>query len=72
VIARPALSALFTIQQPGLGSPGNVGNVSSQLLILWIMATGTTFAIASGEVDLSIGSTFALCAIGFAHSAIWI
>jgi ribose transport system permease protein len=66
VIALLALGAIFTVLQPRFGSLYNIGNVISQSSILGIMATGMTFAIVSGEIDLSVGSTFALCAISFA------
>lgn len=66
VIALLALGAIFTVLQPRFGSLYNIGNVVSQSSILGIMATGMTFAIVSGEIDLSVGSTFALCAISFA------
>jgi ribose transport system permease protein len=66
VIALLALGVLFTILQPRFGSLYNIGNIVSQSSILGIMATGMTFAIVSGEIDLSVGSTFALCAIAFA------
>ena len=43
---------------------GNLLNVGRQVSLLGIMAIGMTFVLISGEVDLSVGSTYALAGLG--------
>jgi ribose transport system permease protein len=56
----------FTAFNATFGHLTNFGNIASQSSILGIMATGMTFAIVAGEIDLSVGSAFALTAMIFA------
>jgi ribose transport system permease protein len=60
-----AFGICFTILNPNFGNLSNLGNIVSQSTILGIMATGMTFAIVSGEIDLSVGSMFALTSMVF-------
>lgn len=55
----------FTLLNPNFGHLENLGNIVSQSTILGIMATGMTFAIVAGEIDLSVGSAFALTSMVF-------
>jgi ribose transport system permease protein len=41
----------------------NLLNVGRQVSLLGIMAVGMSFVLISGEIDLSIGSTYALCGL---------
>lgn len=45
---------------PSFLTPQNLLNIGRQVSLLGIMAAGMTFVLISGEVDLSIGSTYAL------------
>lgn len=47
----------------GFTSLSNVSNVTQQVAQLGIMAVGMTFVILQGEIDLSIGSIYALGAV---------
>ena len=51
------LNALFT---PGFASAANLWNVLLQVSEVLLVATGMTFVIATGGVDLSVGSTMAV------------
>lgn len=42
----------------------NLLNVGRQISLLGIMAVGMTFVLISGEIDLSVGSTYALGGLG--------
>lgn len=44
-------------------STTNLLNVGRQISLLGIMAVGMTFVLVSGEIDLSIGSIYALCGL---------
>lgn len=62
VIALVALvlgNAIFT---PNFASAGNFWNVLSQVSITLLVAVGMTYVIATGGVDLSVGSVMAISA----------
>lgn len=61
VLLLLVLLASFTAH--GFLSTNNLLNVGRQGALLGIMAVGMTFVIISGEIDLSVGSTYALGAI---------
>jgi ribose/xylose/arabinose/galactoside ABC-type transport system permease subunit len=65
-LAVVTLGAIFTALNPNFAHLSNLGNILSQSSILGIMATGMTFAIVAGEIDLSVGSMFALAGMVFA------
>ena len=48
---------------PGLWSPQNMLNVGQQIAQIGIMAVGMTFVIITAEIDLSVGSIYALAAV---------
>ncbi len=54
-----ALNALFT---PNFATAGNLWNVLLQVSTVMLVAIGMTFVIATGGVDLSVGSTMAIAA----------
>lgn len=60
------VSAVFALLNPNFASTSNIGNVVEQITILGIIATGLTFAIVSGEIDLSVGAIYGVCTIVFA------
>ena len=48
---------------PGLWAPQNMLNVGQQVAQIGIMAVGMTFVIITAEIDLSVGSIYALAAV---------
>ncbi|WP_440709542.1 ABC transporter permease [Herbiconiux sp. YIM B11900] len=65
------LFVLGVILSPSFVQPGNLLSVGQQVAQIGIMAIGATFVIINGEIDLSVGSIYALSAIttGMAISA---
>jgi ribose transport system permease protein len=62
-VALLALVAVGTIVSPGFIQGDNLLSVGQQISQIGIMAVGATFVIINGEIDLSVGSTYALGAI---------
>ncbi|MCL6547503.1 MAG: ABC transporter permease [Alicyclobacillus sp.] len=56
----------ITIGQQGFLSPSNLLNIVRETTMISIIATAMTFVIASGEIDLSVGSTTAFAALSAA------
>ena len=54
---------LFTFLSPNFLTPGNVVNILRQASINIVLATGMTFVILTGGIDLSVGSILAVCAV---------
>lgn len=67
--AQPALifcivlMAVGAAQSPVFLSPINVGNLIVQIAPLLLVAIGQTYAVGSGGLDLSVGSTVSLVAV---------
>lgn len=59
-LALIALCLFLTVATDGFLTSVNLLNVGRQISLLGIMAVGMTFVLISGEVDLSIGSNYAL------------
>ncbi|CAM5686952.1 ABC transporter permease [Streptomyces hirsutus] len=57
------LFVLGSILSPSFAQSDNLLSVGQQVLQIGIMAIGVTFVILNGEIDLSVGSTYALSAI---------
>jgi len=57
------LFILGTVLQPNFAQSGNLLSVGQQISQIGIMAVGATFVIINGEIDLSVGSIYALSAI---------
>jgi ribose transport system permease protein len=57
------LFILGTVLQPSFAQSGNLLSVGQQISQIGIMAVGATFVIINGEIDLSVGSIYALSAI---------
>lgn len=57
------LFILGTVLSPGFAQSGNLLSVGQQISQIGIMAIGATFVIINGEIDLSVGSIYALSAI---------
>ncbi len=60
LIAIALIVALFTVVNPIYISGGNLIDIVDQSTINGLLAIGITFAILTGGIDLSIGSTFAI------------
>jgi ribose transport system permease protein len=58
-LALLALCLFLTFSTNGFLTSLNLLNVGRQISLLGIMAVGMTFVLISGEVDLSVGSTYA-------------
>ena len=58
-LALLALCLFLTFATSGFLTSLNLLNVGRQISLLGIMAVGMTFVLISGEVDLSVGSTYA-------------
>jgi ribose/xylose/arabinose/galactoside ABC-type transport system permease subunit len=48
---------------PGLASPQNLANILSSMLPLLVVATGQTFVLITGGIDLSVTSIIALASV---------
>ncbi|QCQ17469.1 ABC transporter permease [Microbacterium sp. RG1] len=57
------LFILGVVLQPNFAQSGNLLSVGQQISQIGIMAIGATFVIINGEIDLSVGSIYALSAI---------
>src|SRR6202022_4102367 len=62
-IALLVLITLVSATAPHFTDESNVKNILTQITINLIMATGMTFVILIGGIDLSVGSVMALCAM---------
>jgi ribose transport system permease protein len=57
--------AAFTVGNPTFIQITNLSNIASQVSFLGILAVSSTFVLITGEIDLSIGSMVAVCAVVF-------
>ena len=62
-IALLLLIAIFSATAPHFTDESNITNILTQITINLIMATGMTFVILIGGIDLSVGSVMALSAM---------
>src|ERR1700730_8087697 len=67
IIALVALiSCLFVVLTRGQWlSVGNLQSLLRLAAVLAIMSFGEAIVIATGEIDISVGSTFGICALTF-------
>ena len=65
VVAVLATAVIFTLVEPRFIELRNLANISSQISFLGVLAVSMTYVIICGEIDLSIGSLVAFCAIVF-------
>ena len=54
---------LFSILTPNFATPGNAVNILRQASINIVLATGMTFVILTGGIDLSVGSILGVSAV---------
>ncbi len=62
-LALLILIITFSMLSPFFLTAGNVSNIFTQITINVCLATGMTFVILIGGIDLSVGSVMALCAV---------
>lgn len=63
VAALIVLVAVVAVAQPGFLAAGNLMNVLSQWAPVAVMGVGMTYVVITGGFDLSVGATYALCAV---------
>jgi len=62
-LALLALAALLAARAPAFFQAGNLLDVLLATLPVLIAAVGTTLVILTGEIDISVGSVFAVCSV---------
>ncbi len=62
-LALLAMVVFFAVVAPDFSTHENISNILTQITINLILATGMTFAILIGGIDLSVGAVMALCAV---------
>ena len=70
VIALAATIVVMSLLIPGLINSAYIADLSRQLAEFGLIALALTIVIMSGGIDLSVGSTFALCVL--AGSVSWL
>ena len=58
-----ALLAILAIAAPTFFSPDNLRDIVMANVAVQIIALGMTLVVLTGEVDVSVGATFAVCAV---------
>src|SRR5690348_17210490 len=76
IAALLSLCAYGVFGTSGFASQQNLLNVGQQVSLIGMMAVGMTFVIVTGEIDLSVGSTYALASmlvgLMLSHGVNWI
>jgi rhamnose transport system permease protein len=62
-VALAALLVAVGIAAPSFFSPANLRDLALNNAPLLLVATGMTLVILAGEIDISVGSQFAVCAV---------
>ena len=62
-LALIGLFLVFSLSSPAFLTINNLMNVIRQVSILGIITIGMTMVIVSGEIDLSVGSVYGMCAM---------
>jgi len=62
-LAIAALSAVLAMAAPGFFDPENLLDLFLANLPVLIIALGMTIVIVTGEIDISVGSIFAICGV---------
>ena len=71
VAAALVIFAGFAIATDRFLSLNNISNILIQISVLMIISSGLTFAVASGEFDLSVGQVASLSGVLVAGLMIW-
>ena len=70
-LAIAILGVVLAVFAPGFFSPGNLLDLLLANIPVLIVATGATLVILTGEIDISVGSVFAICAVAAGTLATW-
>jgi ribose/xylose/arabinose/galactoside ABC-type transport system permease subunit len=62
-LALAALLALLAIAAPAFFSPGNLRDVVMQNVAVQVIAIGMLLVVLTGQVDVSVGASFGVCAV---------
>ncbi len=65
-IALVVLLIFFSLASPYFLSAQNFANIGRQTAVVSVIAVGMTFVVITAQIDLSVGSTFALCGMASA------
>jgi ribose/xylose/arabinose/galactoside ABC-type transport system permease subunit len=65
VLALAGLLAVLSVAAPAFFSPANLRDLVMANAAVQIVALGMTVVILTGEVDVSVGASFGLCAVLF-------
>ncbi|WP_131115520.1 ABC transporter permease [Lichenihabitans psoromatis] len=71
VAAALVIFVTFALASDRFLSVGNISNILVQISVLMIVSSGLTFAVASGEFDLSVGQVASLSGVLVAGLMIW-
>lgn len=71
LVCLVALAIIAGSLTPYFWTAGNLQNIASQAAIPALLALGACFVIASGQIDLSVGSILALAGLVFGVVANW-
>ena len=66
-----ATAALLWVLAPAFFSAGNLRDVLLATLPVLIVAIGATLVVLVGEIDISVGSTFAIASVVAGQAAVW-
>jgi len=69
-LALAALGAVLAVRAPGFFQPGNLLDVLLATLPVLVAAVGATLVILGGEIDISVGSVFAVCSVAAGMMAV--
>src|SRR6267142_4359313 len=61
--AIAALALVLAVAAPGYFSAENLSDLFLANLPVLLIAVGMTLVVVSGEIDISVGSTFAICGV---------
>ena len=61
--AIAALALVLAVAAPGYFSPGNLSDLFLSNLPVLLIALGMTLVIVTAEIDISVGSMFAICGV---------
>lgn len=62
-MAIVALGGVLALLAPGFFTPGNLRDLTMANMPLLIVALGMTLVILTGQIDISVGSQFAICSV---------
>src|SRR6185295_19345694 len=61
--ALVALALVLAVAAPGYFSAENLSDLFLANLPVLLVAIGMTLVVVTGEIDISVGSTFAICSV---------